>query len=288
MDTAIHEKYVREKLVKRPKDSNKGDFGKLLMICGSYGMVGAAIMAGKAALRSGVGLLNMVVDENCYPLIAPSLPEAVFTVIDMDKKYESEEKIIKALSKSTACAVGCGLSLNADFFMPILINHCKVPLLIDADGLNFLSGNLKRIYDFSCELAVTPHPGEMSRLIHKDIYKIQENREEVALKFSEKYEVNLLLKGYKTVIVSKGLEVFINPTGNSGMAKGGSGDVLSGIIASFLAQGMNITDSLICGAYIHGLAGDEAAKIFSKQSMLATDIIKFLPKVFLSFENNVD
>ncbi len=288
MSILFDENYIKEKLVKRPEDSNKGDFGKLLMICGSYGMIGAAIMAGRAALRSGVGLLNMVVDKKIYPQIAQALPEAVFTVIDVDKKEDSEEKIADALSKATACVIGCGLSFSANFFMPVVIKHCKVPILIDADGLNYLCKNLDEFNDFLCPVCITPHPGEMSRLTGKSIAEIQDNREEIALEFAKKHGVYTLLKGHNTVIVGENLEMFINPTGNSGMAKGGSGDVLSGIISSFIAQGMSVFDSLCCGAYIHGLAGDKAAEKLSKQSMIATDIIDFLPEIFLRLENFVN
>ncbi len=284
MNTITKESYAREKLVKRPEDSNKGDFGKLLMICGSYGMIGAGIMAGRAALRSGIGLLNIVVEKNCYPIMANALPEAVFTVIDFEKKSGSKEKIIAALEGCTACVIGCGLGDSSDFFMPIVLENCQVPLIIDADGINFLSRNIDELGKIKTSVAITPHPGEMSRLIKNSITEIQADRQKIAKEFSEKYKLITVLKGNLTVVATPDCRSFLNPTGNSGMAKAGSGDVLSGIIGSFCAQGMSLEDACVSGVFFHGLAGDIAVKKFSKQSLLPTDIIETLPEIFISGE----
>ncbi len=280
---------AKKLMISRKSDSNKGSFGKLVIICGSMGMIGACIMCAKGALRSGVGLVNIVVTKDIYPLIAPMLPEPVFTVLDfenLDAKKKSFEKLSSALSSATAVVMGCGLGELAEKYVPLILENCVCPILLDADALNYISKHMGLLENRDYPIIVTPHPGEMSRLTGKEIKEIQSHRLKTAKEFSEKYGVITLLKGSGTVICSpnEGASVHINISGNAGMAKGGSGDVLAGIIGSLAAQGLSPEKAAVLGAFVHGKAGDLAAEALGKTAMLPTDLIEYLPKVYSNLE----
>lgn len=273
----------------RKSDSNKGTFGKLVIVCGSMGMIGACIMCAKGALRSGVGLVNIVVTKDIYPLIAPILPEPIFTVLDfenLDAKKKSFEKLTYALSSASSVVMGCGLGELAEKYVPLILENCVCPILLDADALNYISKHMGLLENRNYPIIVTPHPGEMSRLTGKEIKEIQSHRLETAKKFTEKYGVITLLKGSGTVVCSpnEGVSTHINISGNAGMAKGGSGDVLSGIIGSLAAQGLSPEKAAVLGAFVHGKAGDLAAETLGKTSVLPTDLIEYLPKVYSHIE----
>jgi len=269
------------KLKKRAKESNKGDFGKVLCICGSYTMPGAAIMAVRAALRCGVGLTNLAIEEKAYPLVASSLPESVFTLY----KENDFEALKSALKSATCVLIGCGLSKSdlALEALKLVIENSLVPIIIDADGINLLSEHIDLLKNKKAPVIITPHPKEMSRITGKEVSFIQKNREEVAKETSKKLNVTVVLKGSGT-IVTDFENVYINETGNPGMAKGGSGDVLAGMLASFVAQGYDLFTASKYAVYLHGLAGDRCAEKYSQVAMLPTDIIEELPNVFLETE----
>lgn len=272
---------------KRDENVNKGTFGRALLICGSYGMAGAAIISADACIKSGVGICDIACEDRVYPIVSNAVPEAVCTPLSNSFNENDRKNLKNSIKKASCIVIGCGMG-NSDYTNLILqtvLEFCKVPLIIDADGLNVLAKNINLLNDKRCEIIVTPHPGEMSRLINKPISEINENRIETATEFSKKYGVVTLLKGHNTVISNKFGEYVINNSGNSGMATGGSGDMLSGIIAALVCEGLLPFDATRAGAYIHGLSGDKSAEKYSKHSTSARTMLSELPNVFLKIEN---
>lgn len=279
---------VAEKMPFRPDDAHKGTMGTMLNISGSYAMAGACILSSLSALKSGVGLLKTAVPKSIYPIVASQVYEAVFLPYETNSGAVNVEFLDTALEvseSSDSVLLGCGLSLCDDSvaFVENFIKNCKTKLLIDADGINALALNINVLKDKKAETVLTPHIKEMSRLTTLSVEYILENKVDVAVRFAKENSVTVVLKG-KNTIVTDGEDVYINPTGNSGMAKGGSGDVLSGIIASLMAQGLSVLDASIAGVYIHGLSGDLASDELSKTSMLPRDIIDHLPQIFKALE----
>lgn len=272
--------YVRQHLPVFQADSHKGDQGRLLLVCGSYGMAGACIMAARAALRTGIGLLDIAVDKNVYPIVAGSVPEAVFTLLDGQK----EKGLGEALEKADAAVVGCGLGGQSGRLLPLLLRESKIPMLLDADALNATAAGEEELSGYPQVKLVTPHPGEMARLSRLSILKIQGERIRTARAYAKKSKAVTLLKGAATVIAAPDGQAAINPTGNEGMAKGGSGDVLAGVIGTLMAQKLTPFEAAVTGAYLHGMAGDLCAKRFTKRSMLSGDLPDLLPEVFRRLE----
>lgn len=270
--------YAAARLNRPAVQSNKGDLGRLLLVCGSYGMAGACVMAARAALRSGVGLVEIAVEKELYPIIAPAVPEAVITVLDGKQPEEADDWLRAALRRCSACLVGCGLGERAEQLCPIVLAHCEGPLVLDADALNFLSRHPETKLPANCVL--TPHPGEMSRLSGMPVREIQQNRLAAAGREAAARNAVLVLKGAGTVTAAPTGACALNPTGNAGMAKGGSGDVLAGIIGSLLAQGLAPFEAAAVGAYVHGRAGDLCAARLTQRSMLPTDLTEALPLAF--------
>ncbi len=276
--------------VPRSANSHKGSFGRLLCICGSFGMAGAAMMAGKAALRCGLGLLDMAVPRSIYPLMAGQLWEAVYAPLPETTAGTLGAGALTTLETllegRQAVLIGCGLSQNRETAatMMKLLPRLSVPTVVDADGLNILAAHIDEWKTVNAPLVLTPHPGEMARLTGLSIADVQADRVRTARRFAARYGVTLVLKGHRTVIASPDGQVLINTTGCAGMATGGSGDVLAGMIASFLAQGLSPVCAAMCGVYLHGAAGQQAAKRLSQISMLPTDLIEELPSLFLQFE----
>ena len=271
-------------LKKLDPQSNKGTLGRLLMVCGSYGMAGACIMAARAALRCGVGLLHIAADRSIYPMLAQAVPEAVFTVLDWENHgREAEERLQEALEKATACLIGCGLGDGAKRLCPPVFSRCTAPLIADADALNFIAGQPGILEEVEAPLILTPHPGEMARLCGDSILEIQADRLGAAREKARETGAVVALKGAATVIAAPDGRCAVNPTGNAGMAKGGAGDVLAGMIASLAAQGVPAFDAAVTGVYLHGLAGDLCANRLGQRSMLPTDLIAALPEVLKKF-----
>ena len=268
---------------KRPDDSNKGTLGSLLCICGSYGMAGAAIMAGKAALRCGIGLLKIAVPKSIYPVCATNILESVYYPLEETSNGVISSKntdfLLEMCEKSSAVVIGCGLSVCDDTknLVQSVITNCEKPLVIDADALNCICNKPEILKNLKAPAIITPHPGEMARLLHSTPKTVNSNRENTAIDFAKKFGVVTVLKGAGTIIASPDGEVYINHTGNSGMATGGSGDVLSGIIGSLLAQGASPINAAAAGVFLHGTIGDLAAEKLGKISMLPTDMIELLP-----------
>jgi len=283
----IEKEWVKEKLPYRNDDAYKGSVGTLVCVCGSFGMAGAAILSIKAALRSGIGMVRAFIPECIYPIAASCVHEAVFTPVK-ENVYGTVspgyvEKILEAAQKSEALLLGPGLGLNEDTIelTELLLQKVPVPVLLDADGLNALSRKKHLLINHGSPLVLTPHLGEMSRISGIHINEIQKEPLascEALVRDSD--SLVLVLKGHNTIVYDSDSNIFMNKTGNSGMAVGGSGDVLAGVIASLLAQGMDPLGASAAGVFIHGRAGDIAAEKLSKASMLPSDIIENLPGVF--------
>ncbi len=287
--TEITLDYVKENMPQRPCDANKGTMGTMLNISGSYCMAGACILSSLSALKSGVGLLKVALPESIYPIVASNVFEAVYRVVaDSDKGTFDDTSLDFLLSESknaNAVLLGCGLKLCEETidFVTGFLRACTTKVLLDADGINAVALNIDVLKEASAKVVITPHPKEMSRLSGYTVDYIQKNRESVAKNFAKEYNVVVVLKGRNTV-VSDGVRTFVNKTGNCGMAKGGSGDVLSGIICSLLAQGLECFEAACVGVYVHGLSGDIASEKLSKTSMLPRDIIECLPQAFKIIE----
>ncbi len=271
----------------RPDDSNKGTLGSLLCICGSYGMAGAAIMAGKAALRCGIGLLKIAVPKSIYPVCATNILESVYYPLEETSNgiisSKNTDFLLEMCEKSSAVVIGCGLSVCDDTknLVQSVITNCEKPLVIDADALNCICNKPEILKNLKAPAIITPHPGEMARLLHSTPKTVNSNRENTAINFAKKFGVVTVLKGAGTIIASPDGEVYINHTGNSGMATGGSGDILSGIIGSLLAQGASPINAAAAGVFLHGTIGDLAAEKLGKISMLPTDMIDMIPTAYL-------
>lgn len=284
--------YLSVKLCFQPRksDTHKGDYGKLLVICGSVGMAGAAVLSCRAAVHSGAGLVRAVVPEGIYPIVGAQSIESVYAVCKGNDEgsltADSCEKIGALLEKSDACLIGCGMGVNEDTkaIVEYVLKNSKVPLIIDADALTIISENLQLLREAGCPVIVTPHIGEMSRLVKQEIAEVSSNRLQTATEFAQEFGVYVILKSANTIIATPDGKAYVNLTGNPGMAKGGSGDVLSGMVASFTAQGFSLQEASTCAVYIHGAAGDKAAARFSQQAVTPTDVIYELSNVFCEIE----
>lgn len=282
-------KEVRAAFPARPAVSNKGDFGKVLLICGSCSFAGAAVLAAEGALRSGAGLVYAAFPRSAYPAVGGKLTEAVLLPMpdDSEGRFASASipYIAEAMQGKQAIVLGCGLGQSAGTreLLEFVLENAECPVVLDADGLNLLSSNIHILRKARCRLVLTPHPGEMARLLGVSVSEVQKDRAGIASDFAAEYGVTLVLKGANTVIAGpKGGAVYLNTTGNSGMAKGGSGDFLAGLMGGLIAQGVHFPAET--AAYIHGLCGDRAAQKLSARGMLPTDCIRELPYVLSEFE----
>ncbi len=273
-------KDISAKLKTRSKFIHKGEAGRMLLFSGSLGKMGATVLAAKAAMRSGTGLLQVHVPACGVHIIQTAVPEAMASM-DESMNYLSE---MTDTFSASAIAVGPGIGTSESTMAAFksLLENTDKPIVIDADAINLLSMNRALLGLIPKESILTPHPGEFKRLVgewHDDFQKLQ-----LLSNFCKSHEVNMVLKGAYSAVCNTDGKVFFNPTGNPGMATAGSGDVLTGVIASLLAQGYNPTDALIMGVYLHGLAGDMAAQRVGFHSLIASDIIQHLPDAFLSIQ----
>jgi len=263
----------------RKTDAHKGDFGKILLLCGSRGYTGAAALAAMGALRSGAGLVYLGVPESIYAIEAVKLNEAiVFPLPDKDGRLSVDAlpQILKMLPDMDAVLFGPGWGKSEGNFLIAkeILETFTGPVVVDADGINVLSGHMDIVRERKATTVFTPHPGEFARMGgHNDL-----DRQAAAEQFAREQGCILLLKGKGTVITD-GQETYINPTGNPGMAVGGSGDVLSGMIVSLLGQGIDPLKAAACGAWLHGAAGDICADEIGQYGMLPTDMVEALPRL---------
>ena len=279
MANKINAKLVSGFLPSRDDNSNKGSFGKVLNISGSDSYSGAAFLSSKASLKVGAGYVMLACPENIISRIAPSLPELVYYPLKQNQEGSiSLENKISDLYNYDVVAIGCGLTTNSDtqqFVMKIIKEfntHQKV--VIDADAINILSLHKGELSIKNS--IITPHPKELARLLNVDLADVIENREKYARISAQTYECITVLKG-KNTIVTDGEKIYINTTGNSALSKAGTGDVLTGMIAGFLSQKVSPFKAAILSVFLHGLAGDIASEDLTKFSVLASDVIDYIP-----------
>ncbi len=271
-------------LKKRLKGSHKGSFGTALLIAGSYGMCGAQILASTAALRSGAGIVKAVVCDKNYSPFCVAVPEAVTVPVTTDDSGSftlSADMLEKLYEKADALLLGCGMgqSFSAKQTIVNTLKTAKIPIVLDADGINAVSFDINILRRIKAPVIITPHPAEMARLLGCDVRSVESDRIGCAKSFAADTGSITVLKGAHTVVATPDGRVFINTTGNNGLATGGSGDVLSGIIVSLLAQGYSPINAALAGVYLHGKAADLAADKISKASMLPRDIIAELTQL---------
>lgn len=270
---------VLDILPDRRADAHKGDFGKILLLCGSRGYTGAAALAAMGALRSGAGLVYLGVPESIYAIEATKLNEAiVFPLPDADGmlSVDALPKILERLPNMDAVLFGPGWGKSEGNFLIAkkILESYEKPVVADADGINILAKHMDIVRERKAPIILTPHPGEFSRMGGN----LEAQRQAAAEAFAREYGCILLLKGRGTVITD-GFCTYLNPTGNPGMAVGGSGDVLSGIIVSLIGQGIDPLTAAACGAWLHGGAGDICAEEIGQYGMLPTDMVKVLPRL---------
>ena len=272
-------KDVQNRLPDRKPNAHKGDFGKILLLCGSRGYTGAAALAAMGALRCGAGLVYLGVPESIYTIEAVKLTEAiVFPLPDLDGKFVNRafDRILPLLPKMDAVLIGPGIGCSEGTFSLVekVLKSFNKTVVLDADGINVLSGHIDILRGRTGPTILTPHEGEFIRVGAV----LTENRIESAKEFAQQSNSVVLLKGHNTVITD-GDRVYVNPTGNPGMAVGGSGDVLAGIITALLGFGLEPIDAAACGAWLHGAAGDICADEIGQYGMLPSDMIAVLPRL---------
>jgi hydroxyethylthiazole kinase-like uncharacterized protein yjeF len=279
----VEEATVRPFFLKRKKDTHKGSYGHVLVVAGSLGKSGAAALAGRAALRTGAGLVTVATAAGVLPSVARTMAELMTEPLP-----ETPERTIAAsalpravelLRGKNAVLVGPGLTTHPSTaeFVSGFLPKIKVPVVIDADGLNIVAARLDVLRRLAAPAVLTPHPGEFARLVGRTSEEVLRHRLELVPEFAAKHGLTVVLKGYRTLIAAPDGRVFVNPTGNPGMATGGTGDVLGGMIASELGQEKDILGAVLSAVYAHGLAGDIAAERLGEKSLVAGDIIRYLP-----------
>lgn len=288
--TRITDQLVFAAIAPRAKNSHKGTFGKLLNIASSRGMTGAARLSVLGALRVGTGLVTLGAPASLLAVHEAALTEAVFLPLAENAAGSVAAQCTAALGtklgEMTACLVGCGMAHNDDTAAVVeyVVTHAKCPVLVDADGINALCRNINRVSQAAAPVVLTPHPAEMARLLHISTAELLARKVELCKAFAAKHRVTLVMKGAHTLVFVPEGEVLVNTTGNNGLAKGGSGDILAGMIAGFLAQGMSARDSAMCGVYLHGKAADRCAARLSRTAMLPSDILSDLCTLFLEHD----
>jgi NAD(P)H-hydrate epimerase len=271
---------VRAHVEPRSSDSHKGDFGRVTLIAGSLGKTGAAHLAAMGALRSGAGLVTVATPASCLPIVAAMAPEFMTEGLpESDHAISSAavQRVLELDHDVIACGPGLGRTPAVAEFVRGLLDRATVPLVLDADALSVLADEPARLIGSEeRDVIITPHPGEMARLIGASVEEVQANRIEVATNFATTHHVHVVLKGHRTVIATPEGRVFINPTGNAGMATGGTGDVLTGVIAAWLAQLLDAEAACRLGVFLHGAAGDLAEAAEGQVAMTASDVVDCL------------
>jgi NAD(P)H-hydrate epimerase len=278
------------RLAPRDPDSHKGTYGRVLLIGGSLGMSGAIALAGKAALRSGAGLVQLAIPAPCLATVAGFEPSYMTTPLPADEAgrvdVSAQARLIELADAATVVALGPGLgrSSGLDQLVAWLYRNLQKPLVVDADGLNALADQPDLLAAHDGPRVLTPHPGEFARLINRTAKEVQADREALATEFARRCDVVLVLKGHRTYITD-GRRGAHNTTGNPGMATGGTGDVLTGVLAGLLASaGLDAFDAARLAAHVHGRAGDLAVAELGQTSLTASDLLQWLPAAFRQVE----
>lgn len=275
---------MKNLLKKRKLESHKGDYGRVAIIGGSIGMTGAPYLASQAALRSGCGYSYTLVPNSLFQIMSIKLTESIIRPIE-DKNtgrftMESLQDILKHIKDMDALAIGPGMGEDGDrtYIVKEIIKNTKAPIVLDADGINCLSNKPHMLTHHKIPIVITPHPGELAKFLDISIDEVQEKRVYYSELVAKKYDIVVVLKGYKSVVASPKLGIYINESGNPGMATAGAGDVLTGVIASFLGQGISPFEAAKLGVHLHGIAGDLASKRIGEYGLIASDILKSIPQ----------
>lgn len=271
---------IRQLLPVRPRFSHKGDYGRVLLVCGSVGFTGAAALAARAALRTGAGLITVATPRQVWPIVAAKLDEPMVVPMAEDKagrlSLQAAPALTQLLAKADACLIGPGLgrSEELDALVAALVGGARCPVVLDADGINAMAGHIDRLREAACPLILTPHDGEFLRLSPGAALPPADfdARADRAMTLARKLSAVVLLKGYRTAITD-GTRLYRNETGNPGMATGGSGDVLAGMLVSLLGQGLAPLEAAAATAWLHGAAGDRCAAERGEYGMTPSDLI---------------
>ena len=268
---------MREIVPARAADSHKGDFGRVLVVAGSRGRTGAAHLAAIGALRSGAGLVTIATPRSCVPIVAAMAPEYMTEALDETPSgtidYGAIDRVLDLKADVIAVGPGLGQAPSTSAFVHALVERAGVPLVLDADALNAFAGEPERLMGRDgVDVIITPHPGEMARLLDTSIEKVQRDRLEHAREFAAAHKVHVVLKGHRTVIAGPDGRTFVNLTGNAGMATGGTGDLLTGMIAAWFAQLLDAEAACKLAVYLHGTAGDLAEADEGEVALIATDM----------------
>ncbi|MBD3332051.1 NAD(P)H-hydrate dehydratase [candidate division GN15 bacterium] len=283
----ITQEMVLDRMPVREPDGHKGTFGKVMVLSGSLGLTGAAALAAESALRTGSGLVKLASPKSVIPILAQSVIEA--TSYPLPEVAKKGALALRALGEARELArehdaviIGPGIGRHHETWELVrrFLSKLEKPSIVDADGLNALEGHTEVLKLAPDEVVITPHPGEFARLSGKSPTKDLQQRIADAREFADEHDVVVVLKGSPTVIADPEGTVYVNQTGNHGMATGGTGDVLSGMIGSLLGQGLDALDAAICAVYMHGLAGDLAADDITPRAMIAGDVIEYLGDVY--------
>jgi NAD(P)H-hydrate epimerase len=282
---------LKSLLKPRNLNSHKGDFGHLLVVAGSTGKTGAAVLTCKGAMQAGVGLVTLGIPESLNPIMENKLTEVMTEPLAEAPPgflgIRALEKIVALTEKKGALALGPGVSTNDGTVELVhgIVKEVHIPVVIDADGLNAIARDKDTLKGADVPIVLTPHPGEMARLMNTSVAEILDNRMEISRSFAQDYNVYLVLKGFRTIIADPCGDIWINPTGNPGMATAGMGDVLTGMLSSFIAQGFGIMDAAKLAVFSHGLAGDTIASERGEIGLLATNVIERIPSILNELRN---
>jgi ADP-dependent NAD(P)H-hydrate dehydratase / NAD(P)H-hydrate epimerase len=277
---------VRGLFPPRARDTHKGSYGHLLIVAGSVGKTGAAALAARGAMRAGAGLVTVATAASAQPVVASLLLEAMSEPMTETAARTISLKALDTLrelaGRRDAVTLGPGLGLDEETqaLARALALECSQPMVVDADALTALAGHLDRLRGAAGPRCLTPHPGEMARMLGASVADVQRDRIATVRQFATAYEARVVLKGATSVVGLPDGTVLLNPTGNPGMATGGTGDVLSGVLGAFLARGLETGAALAAAVYLHGLAGDVAAERVGEESLVAGDVIEALPEAF--------
>lgn len=288
----VEEEDILDTFTEREEDAHKGNFGHIMIITGSPGKTGAGIMAGISAIRIGVGLATLIVPKSLNPIYESATLEVMSEPVEDTDGFINKkaiDKILTTIERASALAIGPGLGQFDEtvYVLQEVIKSTKVPVVIDADGINLLAKNLSILEKKKAPIILTPHPGEFMRLTKEPRERVLNERLEVSIEWAKKLDTIIVLKGAGTITATPDGKAYINATGNPGMATGGSGDVLTGIIGGLLAMGIDPVKSAYGGVFIHGLSGDLAREVKGSYGLIASDMIKQIPYILSSWERGI-
>ncbi len=274
----------------RSPQTHKGDVGRVFIVAGSVGLSGAAALCAQGALRIGAGLVTLGIPRSLHDSMAAKLTEVMLRVLPETQAgslaLQALPELMAIVESMDAVALGPGLSQNPQTktLVSRLLPKVTHPLVLDADGLNALAEDIGLLKKLPLPIVITPHPGEMARLIRQSAAEVQRDRQRIAVEFAKRYRVVVVLKGHQTVVADVDGSIYVNDTGNPGMASGGCGDVLTGIIVGLLGQRLSLFDAARLGVYLHGLTGDLAASVRGPIGLIASDLLDRIPQAIRQYQ----